>query len=182
MAKKQSAALSAKILEEVTRTAVQTAFDYLEKEKQKQQKAKRDRRLRNTKLLLRNYRSFKLHCGDVKAELEKVVDPNVLNDLDADELAVESINRSKERTLAMVKFIDQMLEVYRIICERTDRPEEIRRYKTIHMMYIADEKYTAEQIATCHKIDVRTVYRDVNDASKALSALIFGVDGIRMID
>lgn len=182
MAKKQSATLSAKILEEVTRTAVQTAFDYLEKEKQKQQKAKRDRRLRNTKLLLRNYRSFKLHCADVKTELEKLTDSKILNDLDADEFAVESIKRSKERTLAMMKFIEQMLEVYRIICERTDRPEEIRRYKTIHMMYIADEKYTAEQIATCHKIDVRTVYRDVNDASKALSALIFGVDGIRMID
>lgn len=181
MGKKQTA-LSPKLMEEVTRTAVQTALDYLEKEKQKQQKAKRDRRLRNTKLLLRNYRSFKLHCADVKTELEKLTDSKILNDLDADEFAVESVKRSKERTLAMVKFIDQMLEVYRIYCERSDRPEEIRRYKTIHMMYIADEKFTAEKIAECQKTDTRTVYRDINKACQTLSALIFGIDGIRMIE
>jgi hypothetical protein len=177
--------LNQKLLEQVAKisaeTAVQAALDYLEKEKQKQQKAKRDRRLRNTKLLLKHYRSFVLHCQDAKAELERLADPKVLNDLDTDEFAVESIKRSKERTLAMVKFINQMLEVYRIFCERSGRPEEIRRYNTIHMMYIANEKSTAEQIAERHKIDVRTVYKDVNKACEALSALIFGVDGIRMI-
>ena len=175
-----------KLLEKVAKisaeTAVQTALDYMEKENQKRQKLKRDRRLRNTKLLLKHYRSFVIHCQDVKTELEKLADPEVLRELDTDEFAVESIRRSKQRTLAMVNFIKQMLAVYRILCEQSGKPEDIRRYNTIHMMYIAEEKFTAEQIATCHKVDVRTVYRDVNDAAKALSALIFGVDGIRMAE
>lgn len=178
--------MNPKILEQVTRisaeTAVQAALEFLEKEKLKQQKAKRDRRLRNTKLLLRNYRSFKIHCSDVKAELEALCDPDLLEDLDSDEFAIESIKRSKERTLAIINFVDQMLEVYRIMCERSDKPEDIRRYKTIHMMYISDEKFTIEQIAEGHNIDIRTVYKDINKACNVLSALIFGVDGVRMIE
>jgi hypothetical protein len=171
-----------KITKLAAETAVQIALEYLEKEKQKQQKVKRDRRLRNTKLLLKHYRSFKRHCGDVKTELEKLNDPEFLNEIDTEKFAIESDKRSKERTLAMVRFIDKMLEVYRIMCERSGRPEEIRKYKTIEMMYISDEKLTAEQIAEEHEIDTRTVYKDINKASNALSALIFGVDGMRMTD
>jgi hypothetical protein len=171
-----------KLLEEVANIAAEKALEFLEKEKKRQQKQKRDRRLRNTKLLLKHYRAFKLHCQDVKVELEKLQDPELLEDLDTDEFAIESIKRSKERTLAMVKFIDQMLLVYRIMCEQSDRPEELRRFKTIYMMYISDEKKTADEIAEGHNIDRRTVYKDINNACKTLSALIFGVDGIRMVE
>ena len=171
-----------KLLEEVANIAAEKALEFLEKEKKRQQKQKRDRRLRNTKLLLKHYRAFKLHCQDVKVELEKLQDPELLEELDTEEFAVESIKRSKERTLAMVKFIDQMLLVYRIMCEQSGKPEDLRRYQTIYWMYISDEKKTADEIAEGHNIDRRTVYKDINNACQALSALIFGVDGIRMID
>jgi hypothetical protein len=174
--------LNPKLVEEIARTAVQTALEHIDKEKSRQEKAKRDRRLRNVKLLLKNYRSFKLHCEDIPLELEELEHPDdVLEELNADELAIESIKRSKERTLVMVKFIDQMILVFRIVCEQSKRPEEIRRFKTIEMMYISDEEYTAKEIATCHKIDTRTVYRDINEASKTLSVLMFGVDGVKFV-
>ncbi|PSJ63496.1 hypothetical protein C7J99_31520, partial [Brevibacillus brevis] len=58
-------ALNQRLAEEVTKlsaeTAVKAAIEFLEKEKQKQQKEKRDWRLRNTKLLLKHYRSFVSH-------------------------------------------------------------------------------------------------------------------------
>ena len=168
-----------KLVDKVTTLAIQTALEYLEQEKLKRQKNKRDRRLRNTKLLLKNYRSFKLHSEDLKIELKQ--DPSEMFET-ADDLALESIKRSKERTLAMVKFIDQMLLVYRILCEQSDRPERMRQYRTIEKMYVSEGNYTAEEIAECHKTNVRTVYRDINDASKTLSALMFGVDGIRFPD
>ena len=171
-----------KLVEKVAAIAAEKALEFLEKEKERRQKQKRDRRLRNTKLLLKNYRAFKLHCQDVKEELEKLQDPEFLEELDADEFAIESIKRSKERTLAMVRFIDQMLLVYRIVCEQSGKPEDLRRYQTVYWMYIADEKKTADEIAEGHNIDRRTVYKDINNACQALSALIFGVDGIRMIE
>lgn len=162
-------------------TATQTAIEYLEKVKHEEHQNKRNRRLRNTKLLLRNYRSFRIHCMDIKVELENDRAIEVMDELEQTDFAVEAIRRSKERTLAMVRFIDQMLQVYKVICEQSDKPEDKRKYETIYEMYIDKEKKTAEHIAECQKTNVRTVYRDVNDAVKTLSILVFGVDGIRLI-
>lgn len=178
----EQARIDPETAEVITKAAVQTVMTYLETERVKQQKAKRDRRLRNTKLLLRNYRSFKLHCADVEADLDRLEDPDGLEELDTEEFAVAAIKRSKERTLAMVRYIDHMLEVYRIICERSGKHEDLRRFKTIHAMYIEEPKKTAEEIAECHQLDIRTVYRDIGDACKSLSSLIFGIDGVRMIE
>lgn len=173
--------MNQKTIELITRTAVQTAMEYLNKEVKEQKKEKRDRRLRNTKLLLKHYRSFKDHCEDVKMELEQLDDREFLDELDSDEFAVQAIKRSKERTLAMIHFIDRMLEVYRISSDRSNNPIQFRQYQTIYELYISKEEITIEQLAEKHDIDNRTVYRDINESVKTLSALFFGVDGVRMV-
>ncbi|KMJ55219.1 hypothetical protein AB685_28385 [Bacillus sp. LL01] len=161
-------------------TAVRTAIEYMEKEKMKEQKNRRDMRLRNTKLLLKHYRSFVLHSKDLQIELDELEVPDdVFEEMHSNELVVESIKRSKKRTLAMVKFIDQMLRVYNTLCEESGRLEEIRQFQTIHKLYISEEKFTIDQVAECHNVVVRTVQRDTKDAVKTLSALIFGIDSIR---
>ena len=43
-------------------TGTKAAMDYLTEEKKAQQKGRYDRRLRNTRLLLKNYRTFKQHA------------------------------------------------------------------------------------------------------------------------
>lgn len=171
--------LSTKQLEQIASIATQTALEFLEKQKKEQLKKKVDRRLRNTKLLLINYKNFKLHCVDIKHEIKLLDDPNLLENLDTEELVVEAIKRSKQRTLAMVKFIDRMIEVYKVLAHTSERPEDVRRYETIYKLYISEHTISPENLSECHKIDVRTVYRDVNEAVKTLSALIFGVDSIR---
>ncbi|MED1642278.1 HTH domain-containing protein [Brevibacillus agri] len=178
MAQKQG--LSPKLIEEVTRVAIQTVLDFQEKEKQKQQKAKRDWRLRNTKLLLKHYRSFVKHSEGVKERLSVAEGSEAIEDFYTNELAIESIKKSKQRTLAMVQFIQRMLEVYKAMCETSGQPEEMRRYQIIESLYISEEKLTVDELAECHKIDTRTVYRDVNEAVKTLSVLVFGVDGVEM--
>lgn len=178
--------MNQKLMEQVTKlsaeTAVQAALEFMENERQKRQKEKRDRRLRNTKLLLKHYRSFVVHCEDLKRGVTEAQERELIDDLDSEEFAVESIKRSKERTIAMVNFINRMLEMYKIMCERSDRPEEIRRYQTIHDLYISEEKISAEKIALGQKIDIRTVYKDADKAVKSLSVLVFGVDGVRMFE
>lgn len=174
-----------KLMEQVAKiaaeTAVSAAMDYMEKEKEKQDAARRDRRLRNTKILLRNYRSFKLHCADIKLEIDQLNELIDLDDLDTDVFAVEAIRKSKERTLAMVKFIDQMMKVYEFICEQSGREEDLRRFQVIYKLYISHERKSVEDIAECHNVVARTVHRDVNEAVKTLSSLVFGVDGIRFV-
>lgn len=171
--------MNAKQLEIVTKTAVQTALEYLEKEKQKQLKTKRDRRLRNIRLLLKNYRAFVKHSEKIKEELTTDQQEKAMDELYADDFALESIKRSKQRTLALVQFMQRMLNVYRIMCEESNNPEDKRRYQVIYAMYLSDTKMTAEEIAKCHFIDRSTVFRDVNKACETLSVLIFGVDAIQ---
>ncbi|QQE75706.1 HTH domain-containing protein [Brevibacillus composti] len=172
--------LSPKMLEDITRIAVEAAMDFQEKEKQKQQKAKKDWRLRNTKLLLKHYRSFVKHSEGVKEKLSALESAEAIEDLYTDELAIESIKRSKQRTLAMVQFIQRMMKVYKMMCETSGQTEDMRRYQIIHELYIAEEKRTVEELAEFHKIEPRTVYNDVKNATKTLSVLIFGVDGVEL--
>ncbi|WP_018934587.1 hypothetical protein [Gracilibacillus lacisalsi] len=175
--------ITEKQLKLITEVASEKAIEAYNEYMNKKAKEKHDRRLRNTKLLLKNYRTFVLHCSEVKMDIDEIEQPkDILDELERDENAIESIKKSKERTLIMVNFINSMLSVYKALCERSIKPEEQRRYDVVYKMYIATEESKAEDIATCHNIETRTVYRDVNKACNTLSGLIFGVDSIRFYD
>jgi hypothetical protein len=169
-----------KLIEKVAAIAAEKALEFLNKEKQNQQNQKRDRRLRNTKLLLRNYRKFKAHCQDSIEGLEELKDKDSLEYLDTDDLVIESIIRNKERTLVMLAYIDRMIQVYQILSEKSDKPEDLRQYKVLYDLYISEDEKTIEEIAKGNFMNKRTVYKDINKACEALSSLIFGVDGLRM--
>lgn len=169
----------ANLIERVTKLSVQTALEFLEKEKKRQLKEQHDRRLRNIKLLLRNYRAFVKHCEDVKADINDLQEQLDLSDIDTDDFKIMSILRSKERTLAMVSYINKALKVYKIMCEESEDVEAKRRYQVIYEMYISEEKITAKDLATGHFVHTRTIYKDVDNACKTLAVLMFGIDGIK---
>ncbi|PYI57035.1 HTH domain-containing protein [Paenibacillus flagellatus] len=174
-----SKSLSKEQLDAVARAAVTAAMEFIEKEKQKQQKVKRDKRLRNTKLLLKHYRDFVAHSETLQNKLTAIEEASMLNELHDEEFAVEAIKRSEQRTLVMVRFIQRALDSYQAMCEMSRQPEDSRRYKIVHSLYISEQLTTIEKLAERHNIDVSTIYKDVNAACKTLSVLIFGVDGIR---
>lgn len=167
--------------QEIAKIAAEAALEFYKKEQERQVKLKRDRRLRNTKLLLRNYRQFKIHAEDNLQDLAVLRDPDAFEYLDVDELVIESIIKNKERTVAMVRYIDRMIEVYRIMAEKAKKPEELRRFRIMYDLYIADEEKTIEEVSETYCVDTRTAYRDLNKACETLSSLIFGVDGLKMI-
>lgn len=173
--------LTEKQIEIISAIAAQEALKHLESEKQKQEKVKRDNRLRNIKLLLRNYRLFSLHAEEIIVEVQEMNALLDLDELETDEFAIESIVRSKKRTFAMIRFINKMLQVYKVLCEQSNNPEDIRSYETVWALYISEQKKTVKEIATCQNVDPRTVYRDIDRACESLSSLIFGVDSIRFI-
>lgn len=172
------------MLEKAVKVGVQAAAEYMEEERKRQNKGRHDRRLRNTALLLRKYRTLKKHIAgavfDARTAGESAVDIlESLGDM-SDDLYIESIKRSRQRTLIVLGHVEQMLRYFRIDCEEIGTEEAMRRYRIVMAMYVDEPKKTAEQIAAEENVAPRTVYRDIRAATPALSALIFGIDSLRM--
>jgi len=162
-----------------SQTAAVVAIEQYKQEQIQKEKQKYDRRLRNVKLLLRNYRSFVKHAADVRDDIVKLDHKLAMDELDTDEFAIESIKQSKKRTLALIKFIDRMLNVYKEMCEEAPSEEEARRYNTIYHLYLSPEKKTYAEVSEFQFLTERTVYNDAKKAYEDLTVLIFGVDGLR---
>lgn len=171
---------------------VKAATDRIEEERKKERKGRYDRRLHNTRLLLKNYRVLKHHALDAVhtgARANEVISENavdILDDLESmgfhkvdDRLYIESIKRSQQRTRIIIEHIDEMLRYWRIDCEQSGREEALRRYRIVVDTYISDDQMTAEELAQREHIEKRTVYKDIKAAMRPLSALIFGIDGIK---
>lgn len=176
-------------LEDIMRMAAEAgakaALETLDREKKKAQKSRYDRRIRNTKLLLRNYRMFKDHVENAVFDAEQL-DENAIDILDLmwdpsnnSDAYVESIKNSVTRTAIIMRHITDMLSLYETYCYRTGKPEDQRRYRVVEALYIAEEPIPIHEIAQNEGIDSRTVYKDVDIAVEKLSALIFGIDGLK---
>ena len=77
-----------------------------------------------------------------------------------------------------MEHVREMLTLYKLSCERSDKPEDKRRYRTIERLYLLKEPWSAQEIAEEEGIDISTVYKDLNEAVRRLTALIFGIDGL----
>lgn len=146
-----------------------------------------DRRLHNTKLLLKNYRMFKKHCTgavytDEAGEHDGSEEETALELLDMmlqrdHSVVVDSIRRSCKRTKIMVQHMDNMLDLYRVHCEQSGNDASQRGYRIICGLYLGDVPSTVEQIAEQEHISTRQVSRDRDAAIEQISMLMFGIDG-----
>jgi len=173
----------AAIAKEAAEIGARTALKTMEQEKKKMHSKAADRRLHNTKLLLRNYRMLKDNSENSifgRSQMEESAADilcSMMNLYD-DEVIVDAIRRSATRTAIMVSHIDTMMGIYRAYCEKSSNILDIRRYEVVHDMYIAEENLTVKEIAQKKNMSKENVYSDLNIALERLSALIFGVDGL----
>lgn len=166
---------------EIIELAAKTAIDCYKKEQSNRAKQLNDRRLRNTKLLLSNYRSFKSHSASAvytaeQAEeaidiLDLMWDPNNRN-----ASVVESIKASCVKTVIIVNHIDTMIEAYRKLCYNSHNVIEKRRFDMLYDKYINEPELSNYELAEKYSVDERTVYNDLNFAINRVAKLIFGVD------
>lgn len=168
---------------EAAKVGAEAAIEAMAKEKQKEDKNKRDRRLRNTKLLLSNYRNFKEYSINAIYSAEQAEDLVDILDLMWDpnnrsNQIVESIKKSAIRTKIIMTHIESMLNTYRDLCEKSKNPTDKRKYSVLFDRYFADEQLTIDEIAKKHSIEPRTVYLDIDAAINVMAVLIFGVDCI----
>lgn len=151
-----------------------------EKNRKQAEKKEMDKRLRNTKLLLRNYHSFQQyaeeHEGDDFTEEQTPVRELILNSQDI----VSSIRMTTKRTIIMIRHLDNALKALQFICiqeEKNDKASS-RHYDILHKRFI--EQRAIEEIADEYGVNDRTVYKLIDTAAERLSILLFGVYGLKV--
>lgn len=164
---------------------VETALEQMHKQRMENIKCRYDRRLRNTRLLLENYHNFADFCDNAVYDKSKLRFIDVLEDIesimdDRDEVVLESIKRTKQRSYIMFEHINKMVDMYKVFTEKSKKLEECRKYKIIFYSYISSPIYTNEEIAKKLHIDTRTVRRDRALAIEQLNVFLWGVNGIRI--
>ena len=150
-----------------------------EEQKETMEKKEKDKRLRNTKLLLRNYRSFKNYAE--KIEVEKTAEweeINVMELLIVGEDLVKSIRETTQRTLVMVRHIDQALLTLKYIYSLEKHSGTRRQYDILQARFIKGA--LIEEIAEENEINNRSVYKALDAAIERLSIILFGVYGLRI--
>lgn len=167
-------------------TGAAAAVKAAERERKKIRQQQYDWKYHNTKLLLRNYRRLNAYYenavfsteaaeeadedfGDIMRSMGRVAD---------EEIIVESIQKSYATTKIIMTHVNKMLDCYKIMCERSNRPDDARHWRVLEGLYLADSYTTAEAIAQREHIDKRTVYKDIDVCVADLTALFFGVGGI----
>lgn len=171
----------AKVAAEV---GARSAIEKLKAEQERARTERRDKRLRNTKLLLQNYRCFKDCIENSIFDINQLEKENALEILDlmwegSGSLQVDSIKESVTRTAVIVEHVNAMLNIYSIYCERSKRVEDKRRYRIVRDLYFSEVPDTIEGLAKREGVDKRTIYKDIDAAIEKISALLFGVDSLQ---
>lgn len=174
------------IYEKAAAIGAKEALKVFEAERKKEYKGRADRRLRNTKLLLRNYHMLKDHAeesvfGRTQME-ESALDvlESMMSIYDS-EVIIESIKRSATRTAVIVSHIETMFGLYEAYCDKSQNREiDMRRYEILWDMYMAEHTMSPKEIAKKQNVSRDTVYADLRVSTEKLTALIFGVDGLNV--
>lgn len=188
-----------RIIEQTAKLTAEKIYAKMRSDNAKEQDSLFDKRLYNTKLLLEHYRLFKEHAENAVFELTRLDEAELtaIEIMDSmwqsagpsrGEIAIESIANSTLRTQIVIKHIDEMLGIYEAYCYRSGKPENERRWDIINNMYIKPlqgnktktELY--EELAEKHFISDRQVKYDINMALEQITALLFGIDGVRRLE
>ncbi len=174
------------IYEKAAAVGAKEALRVFEQERKREYKGRVDRRLWNTKLLLRNYHMLKEHAE--KSVFGRTqIGESALDILESmmsiynDEVIIESIKNSATRTAIIVSHVETMFGLYYSYCDRsTNREIDLRRYHIVWDMYMAEDKLSAKEIAEKQNISKDSVYSDLRVGIERMTALIFGVDGLNV--
>ncbi len=172
------------IWKEAASIGAKEALKAFERERKKEYSNRADRRLRNTKLLLRNYHMLKKHVensvfGRIQMEESAADILESMMSMYDNEVIIDSIKRSASRTAIIVSHIEVMLGLYESYCEKSaSREVDKRRFGVLWNRYMAEHPLDVKEIAQKYNMSKENVYSDLNVATERVSALIFGVDGL----
>lgn len=135
------------------------------------QKTESEKKLRNVKNLLQNYKLLENHLNVSLPTLEDDVQ------LSKYELSLYSLLGYRARSKEMMMFINKILDEYKRICIHGSYDTQ-RQYDVIKSLYLNDKTLTYTTLAEKYHVDEKTIRRDEKKAINKLSVMIFGVDSI----
>ena len=166
---------------------IKKGIEQAKNEERLREKITYDTRIKNTRLLLKNYRSFVKACKQAtftEKELETATVEEVLDKLfcqSYDEVTVvQSILASKKRTEIILTHIKRIINFYLFEADQSKNDEKWRKAHILNDLYVTG-KYKPKLNAMSEKyhISERQVRRDANSAIEEIAVLMFGIDGIR---
>lgn len=169
------------MLEQAVRIAADTAINKYKAEQEAHMKSVSDKKFKNTKLLLKQYRALRDYAENAvygTEQLESFQVSDLISGItESDKFKVESVQNQVAYTKTIMSHVETMLGIYRNKCLTSGKEEVCRRWRVIERMYIAgDAQPDISSIAISEVIDGRTVYKDIDKACDELSNLIFGID------
>lgn len=157
-------------INEIINQAALMAIKKYDKEKKVQQ---RDRRLHNTRLLMKNYITLKNHVDYVNTD-NKLIDYLEEEEEDVnDRTFIISVCRTKMRTAKMLGYVDSALN---IVKEKFRKSCEEYKYKAFELYYI--DKMTNEEIQKKLNCGKNSPKKWSDLIVEELSVLLWGVEAL----
>ncbi|MCD3351229.1 hypothetical protein G8V03_09535 [Clostridium botulinum D/C] len=159
-------------INEVINQAVSIAIKKFDKEKKEKQ---RDKRLHNTRLLMKHYNTLWEHVDNVNT------DDKLLDYLEEEEEEVTnrtfiiSVCRTKMRTAKMLGLVDSAL---RIVKDKFEKNSEKYKYKAFELYYF--EKMTNEEIQKELNCGKNSPKKWSDLVIEELSLLLWGIEALGM--
>jgi hypothetical protein len=163
-------------------TAKAAALEAVKIFKEEERQRVKRTRYHNTELLLKNYLNLLDHYENAKEKASDIINLEDL-DLDLDDVILQSILRSRMRTMVMIAQIENCLELLKNRMTSKGQPE---KYDVIFCLYLDRARRDIERgelvkvVAIELHCGVATVHRWKNEMVRELSILLFGVDGLRL--
>lgn len=162
---------------EIIKLAVEASKEYDEKQRLKNIKVKNDRKLRNTRLLLKHYGHLKDHIDKAVCNGTSIKFVDDKDNVD-EVITINSVRDSISRTHIMLIHVKTMLDIFENYCKRSNDIDK-RRFRTLTGFYF--KQIDLKDISVIENVDERTSLRDLRCAEDKMCSLIFGVEGLDMM-
>lgn len=159
-------------IEEIVRETVVTTIKEYEK---KINEHNRRKILYNTKLLLKNYNELKNHALNAvykNIECEEIDKENGEDsNYSDDEILIESIKKSKAKTIIMIAHIDVALERVK---QKHKIKGTVEKYKALELYYIKEKR--KDDIAIELNCSTKSVSRWIKEVEEDVAINVFGIN------
>lgn len=164
-------------IEEIVRETVLTTIKEYEK---KINEHNRRKILYNTKLLLKNYNELKNHALNAVYKNIECEEVDKIHGEEAsysdDEILIESIKKSKAKTIIMIAHIDVALERVKV---KYKNKGTFEKYKALELYYIEEKK--KEEIALELNCSTKSIGRWIREAEEEIGVNLFGINSMEHI-
>ena len=185
MSKNRSGYLNAKDL------AVEAAQEAIKLYKKEEKDRSRKDAFHNTGLLMSKYIELVEHYENIKyrsSEIEDLFDAQTFEDTTQDDIIIQSIKRSKIRTMIIISQINTTVKLLEVSMKEKGETEKYEAVKLLYMDPAKKElKYYQRVKLVVEEMTVRgipcsdsSVRRWSNEMLNELSVKLFGVDGLRI--